>query len=630
MIWGGMDFFDTGLALSLTALGLGLGAKALSWLRLTIAPGPPPGMAARLSALARSLVRNLAPHRAARWGRALVMDGLLQRRIAGNGVERWLMHLAIFAGFMGLLIMHGLDELTSERWFAGYAPALDPYQWLRNLFGVLTLGGLAVAVWRRRMLPRVRRTTGAQDWALIALLGGIMISGLGLEAAKIISPQVFDSMVEQYLGTDDEAEINDLRLLWSEEYGVIFLMPPPHSDEALAQGREAHEGSCVYCHSRPTSAFVSYPLAKTMAPLGDALNNLRADLLFYYLHVGLCFLGLALLPWGKFMHPLSAPLNLTLRQGRTSSDTGTKPPALAAVLRPLGLDACTHCGACSEHCSVAPAFLALGTPDILPSEKLSSLKRHAAARLRGPALRAFAEGSQICTECLRCTTLCPSGIDLQDLWMQSRTRLRETGPGEPHLVLAQRPLRDWAATFRSLPPARVEAARSVKLCDNRASFWGCIQCTTCTSVCPVVAASQAPARELDLTPQQIMNMLRMGLKEEALGAEMVWSCVTCYKCQENCPQGVRVADVLYELRTLAWARLREHPEAWAETGATAGTGHATGGERSVETGRDAWSAARGDHAARAMSRTADAPTIQPMPSTLAGTQPEPETKGDEA
>lgn len=585
MNWNGMDFFHAGLTLGLFALGLGLAAKALSWLRLTIAPGPRPGMAARLAALARGLARNLAPRRAARWGRALILDGLLQRRIAGNGAYRWLMHIMIFSGFMGLLLMHGLDELTSERWLPGYAPALDPYQWLRNLFGVLALGGLAVAVWRRRVLPRVRRITGAQDWALILLLLGIMLSGLGLEASKIISPHVFDSMVEQYLGTDDEAEINALRLLWSEEYGVVFPAAPVYSAEVLARGREAHEGSCVYCHSRPTSAFVSYPLARAVAPLGNALNAWRADQLFYYLHVGLCFLGLALLPWGKFLHPLSTPLNLTLRQGRTGSDTGTKPPALAAVLRPLGLDACTHCGACSEHCSVAPSFLVLGTPDILPSEKLGSLKRHAAGQLRGPALRAFAEGSQICTECLRCTSVCPSGIDLQDLWMQSKARLRQTGPGEPHAVLGQRALRDWAATFRSLPPARAEATRSVKLCDNRASFWGCIQCTTCTSVCPVVAASEAPTRELDLTPQQIMNMLRMGLKEEVLGAEMVWSCVTCYKCQENCPQGVRVADVLYELRTLAWARLREHPEAWDEDGPRDSARDTAISRRNAETGR---------------------------------------------
>jgi heterodisulfide reductase subunit C len=69
-----------------------------------------------------------------------------------------------------------------------------------------------------------------------------------------------------------------------------------------------------------------------------------------------------------------------------------------------------------------------------------------------------------------------------------------------------------------------------------------------------VEAADDPARELDLTPQQIMNLLRLQMTDEALGARMVWNCVTCYMCQEHCPQGVKVADVLYELRNIAYRR----------------------------------------------------------------------------
>jgi heterodisulfide reductase subunit C len=38
---------------------------------------------------------------------------------------------------------------------------------------------------------------------------------------------------------------------------------------------------------------------------------------------------------------------------------------------------------------------------------------------------------------------------------------------------------------------------------------------------------------------------------------MVWSCTTCYKCQEHCPQGMPVADILYELRQLGADILRK-------------------------------------------------------------------------
>jgi heterodisulfide reductase subunit C len=82
-----------------------------------------------------------------------------------------------------------------------------------------------------------------------------------------------------------------------------------------------------------------------------------------------------------------------------------------------------------------------------------------------------------------------------------------------------------------------------------------VQCTTCTSVCPVVAAAGDSGLDLDATPQQIMNLVRLGLVDLALGSRMVWDCLTCYQCQENCPQGIAVTDILYELRNEAWGRL---------------------------------------------------------------------------
>ena len=72
---------------------------------------------------------------------------------------------------------------------------------------------------------------------------------------------------------------------------------------------------------------------------------------------------------------------------------------------------------------------------------------------------------------------------------------------------------------------------------------------------PFVIDVKDPQRDLDLTPQQVMNLLRLQLRELALGSRMVWDCVTCYQCQEHCPQGVEVADILYELRNEAVRRL---------------------------------------------------------------------------
>lgn len=89
------------------------------------------------------------------------------------------------------------------------------------------------------------------------------------------------------------------------------------------------------------------------------------------------------------------------------------------------------------------------------------------------------------------------------------------------------------------------------------TFNGCFTCQTCTNVCPVVAQFDDPKAELGLVPHQIMVLCGLGQKEKALEAPMVWRCVSCYQCQRFCPQGVKVADVMVELRGVLARRWRE-------------------------------------------------------------------------
>jgi heterodisulfide reductase subunit C len=93
------------------------------------------------------------------------------------------------------------------------------------------------------------------------------------------------------------------------------------------------------------------------------------------------------------------------------------------------------------------------------------------------------------------------------------------------------------------------------LSADRRTFARCVQCQTCTNVCPVVAHSVDAEHGVDLTPQKVMNLLRLGLGDLTLGSRMVWDCASCYQCQELCPEGIRVADIMLELRALAVHRL---------------------------------------------------------------------------
>ncbi len=71
----------------------------------------------------------------------------------------------------------------------------------------------------------------------------------------------------------------------------------------------------------------------------------------------------------------------------------------------------------------------------------------------------------------------------------------------------------------------------------------CYQCGTCTGSCPSGKR----------TPYRIRNIIRkslMGLKNEVMEDDSLWECVTCYACQERCPRGVAIVDVVKILRNM--------------------------------------------------------------------------------
>jgi heterodisulfide reductase subunit C len=89
------------------------------------------------------------------------------------------------------------------------------------------------------------------------------------------------------------------------------------------------------------------------------------------------------------------------------------------------------------------------------------------------------------------------------------------------------------------------------------TFSYCFTCTTCSTSCPVVRNYKNPPEELDLVPHQIIHAAALGVSDMVFNARMLWSCLGCYQCQENCPQGVKVADILYELKSMAMGRMRK-------------------------------------------------------------------------
>ena len=76
----------------------------------------------------------------------------------------------------------------------------------------------------------------------------------------------------------------------------------------------------------------------------------------------------------------------------------------------------------------------------------------------------------------------------------------------------------------------------------------CFACGTCTASCPVRAINDK------YNPRKIIHMTLLGMRDEVLDSDFVWLCATCYACQERCPQGVRITDIMRALQNIATKR----------------------------------------------------------------------------
>jgi len=71
----------------------------------------------------------------------------------------------------------------------------------------------------------------------------------------------------------------------------------------------------------------------------------------------------------------------------------------------------------------------------------------------------------------------------------------------------------------------------------------CIQCGTCSASCPTSDA-------MDFTPREIIAAFRAGMLDRVLRSNTVWMCASCYGCTVRCPAGIKLTDIMYELKRL--------------------------------------------------------------------------------
>ncbi len=81
------------------------------------------------------------------------------------------------------------------------------------------------------------------------------------------------------------------------------------------------------------------------------------------------------------------------------------------------------------------------------------------------------------------------------------------------------------------------------------AIWDCLQCGTCSAICPV-------SIYMDKTPRRIIGLIRGGFREEVLKSQSIWICTSCYACTVECPEKIRITDIMYIAKRMA---MKESP-----------------------------------------------------------------------
>jgi heterodisulfide reductase subunit C/nitrate reductase gamma subunit len=567
---------------------IGITYKISTWFRHSIGSEARQVPAAtRIAAAVRGIFATLFSAKILVLAKVLIIDVFLQGRILRRDFLSWVTHLCIFGAFLALLLMHALGKYTMASLFRDYYPTLNPYLFLRDLFGVLVILAVAIALSRRSRLGRHHAGRNSSDRYALGILAIIILSGSLLQALKISSPSAFDEMVQTYTVQADADEILALEAYWVKELGLVSpRIQDPIDSDVLAQGKSAHELQCMQCHSSLQWAFGSHTLSSwALGPLIPSMGAQSARSALWILHFYACLIGLAYLPFCKMFHMLASPLSLL---ANAVMDRDTSDQVNIATRQIMELDACTHCGACSERCLMAPALEMIPNLNILPSEKIVQLKALVAGKALGLSqVRAIQEGLHLCTHCGRCTEVCPVGINLAELWVNMKEALLEEAVPELLLLtpfslrrgltrdalaeaLYQRPLELARETVygEGIPELLKDTTTALAPGGDQwlARFGGslltrrsteCYGCMVCSNSCPVVRNYPNPSQVLGLLPHQIMHAVGLKLWDIIFSSPMLWNCLGCYQCQEECPERVCVADILCELKNLAMARAHE-------------------------------------------------------------------------
>ncbi len=83
-----------------------------------------------------------------------------------------------------------------------------------------------------------------------------------------------------------------------------------------------------------------------------------------------------------------------------------------------------------------------------------------------------------------------------------------------------------------------------KIVDDVTMFRACEQCGLCSSACPLTGVDGFNIR-------RILRYVELGLIDEITDSPFPWFCTTCGRCEDVCPNGIEILDIIRPLRSLS-------------------------------------------------------------------------------
>ncbi len=310
---------------------------------------------------------------------ALLVDGLLGRRIFSGDRAAGVMHLGLAWGFAGLFAGTVLNAVHEHVVPFLEGPVYLVYSACLEVAGLFLLAGVGIALWRRLMagVDRLERSWSA--YVVPVWLGLVVVTGFLVEGVR--------------LGHQAPAWAS-----WS------FV------------GRGV-AGFLLWVGLDPDGLGAVYPW-------------------LWWIHAGVALALVGFLPWTRLVHALVAPFSIALHRvdapvlgleaGGVDLAEGDV-PRFTRVQR-VAFDACTHCGRCVAVC---PAHLA--------GEPFDPRAFVVSGKSRLPGLKTGDVGfdpSRVwhCATCRACVEVCPVHVPIPEALLLLRAALVEDGTRVPAVL----------------------------------------------------------------------------------------------------------------------------------------------------------------------------------------------------